>query len=272
MLAFGVGHHRRDHACGLRVQHHEHTGDRRNAGKSGIAGAAKIKLLISVISPEECAAFSRWPDCLDVKNPAAGALGMAEVEEIHAIRAVAKTTLSVAIGDADNNPEMYAARAVLAARAGADIVKVGLLSFTPSTAVAFLSFLRHALEAEKCSAKLVAGVYADLVDESFLRSFPHTARTAGIWGCLIDTFSKNGEKLGDWLGPETLSRFTADCRSRGLVSALAGGLDERDLAWLDEVEPDYAGFRSAVAKNGRGEKGIDPEKLERLLTRKSHLN
>lgn len=228
--------------------------------------------MISVIAPSECSSFSRWPDYVDVKNPADGSLGMPDFETVKEIRRQVGTGagLSVAIGDAHDDAEFFAHRAVRAAEAGADIVKVGLFSFSGEAAAG--RFLGRINEASRQKPfRLVAALYADVAEEPFLRAFPAIAQRAGAWGCLIDTYKKGGGRLADYLGAEQLSRFTADCRSRGLASALAGGLAADDLLWLDEVQPDIAGFRSAVVASGRGDAGIDRGKLESLMSRAAAL-
>ncbi len=216
----------------------------------------------------------RYPDFIDLKHPARGALGMPALSTIEAVREAAgdAVTLSAAIGDAAYQPERYAKHAVDAALAGADIVKVGLKDVTPEQAPWFLETIRRTLNAKARYTRLVAGLYADLADETALKKFPAAAQSAGAWGCLIDTYAKGGKRLGDFCGPEALAGFTADCRARGLKSIVAGGLMEGDLIWLDEAEPDIVGFRSAVCAAGRGEAGLDPAKVERLVNAAAALN
>ncbi len=214
------------------------------------------------------------PDFLDLKDPRDGSLGMPSLTTIEAVRAAAgdAVTLSTAIGDAGYDPEFYAQRAVDAALAGADIVKVGLKNVSAEQAPWFLSAIRRSLDARAPYTRLVAGFYADLMDEAALKKLPAAAQSAGVWGCLIDTFDKSGKRLGHYCGPETLAGFTADCRARGLKSALAGGLAESDLVWLDEAEPDIVGFRSAVARGARHESGIDPKKASDIFFAVDQLN
>lgn len=233
-----------------------------------------IKTLISIIDAGEVRELPRMPDFLDLKDPSAGSLGMPALATIEAVRAVAgdAVTFSTAIGDAAYEPEFYAQRAVDAALAGADIVKVGLKNISAEQAPWFLSAIRRSLDARAPYTRIVAGFYADLMDEASLKKLPAAAHSAGVWGCLIDTYDKSGKRLGHYIGPETLAGFTADCRTRGLKSALAGGLGENDLVWLDEADPDIIGFRSAVARGARGESGIDPKKVTDIFFAVDQLN
>ena len=208
------------------------------------------------------------PDFLDLKDPRGGSLGMPKLSSIEAVRLAAgdAVTLSAAIGDAAYEPELYARHAVDAALAGADIVKVGLKDVSPEQAPWFLSAIRRSLDARAPYTHLVAAFYADLMDEAALKKYPAAAQSAGVWGCLIDTYDKTGNRLRHYCGPETLAGFTADCRARGMKSALAGGLVEGDMAWLDEADPDIVGFRSAVARGTRGESGIDAKKVNGIYS------
>lgn len=227
-----------------------------------------MKLLISIVAPYECAVFSRWPDYLDVKNPSDGSLGMPRPGVIRAVREFVggRIVISAAIGDASDDAELYSKRAVMAAVEGADIIKVGLFSFSSRRVVVkFLQKIGDSLKDSGGQKKIVPAVYADVADKNLIGKFPRLAREAGAWGCLIDTFDKTRGSLSAHLDLDTLKRFTASCRENGVVSALAGGLRIEDFDWLSNVNPDVAGFRSAVASTSRAAVGLSPEKLENLF-------
>jgi uncharacterized protein (UPF0264 family) len=228
---------------------------------------ARPGLLVSLVAVSECSVFTAagYPDFIDVKNPAAGSLGMPDLNTIKEIRKTIPLTVpvSAAIGDAHDDPLYYASLASMAIEAGADIVKVGLYGFSNSKRIhAFLSHIRR----ENAGVPLAACFYADLVDSRSVRDFPSVAADAGADICLLDTFSKTGEKLTDYIGKDELSFFTGLCGRFGLLSAFAGGLGVEDADWIAQTAPDIAGFRGAVAENGRGETGISPAKLKKLIT------
>ncbi len=229
-----------------------------------------MKLLISVIDSLECTAFSRWPDYLDVKNPSDGSLGMPNTEVVRRVRDFTGegVVISAAIGDATDDSRLYSERAVAVAKAGADIVKVGLFSFSSKNSiVCFLRDIGGSLRSAGLEQKIVAAIYADRVDEDALRAFPELLSKTGAWGCLIDTFDKSRGNLLAHTNVCSLRRFVDSCRENGVVSALAGGLKSEDYEWLEEVAPDVAGFRSAVASTVRSAVGISHEKLENLFLR-----
>ncbi len=206
------------------------------------------------------------PDYADVKNPSQGSLGMPDIKVIREIRKriPKEIPLSVAIGDADhvNGAAFYIKRALAAVHAGADIIKVGLYDFADRERMfVFLSTLKKAVS----KTPIVAALYADIYGADFIVRFPAIAKDSGIHGCLLDTYKKDGgKKLTDFLNIETLGDFAADCRKHGLLSAIAGGLDEGDIEWLLALKPcvDVAGFRGAVCKGPRGGIGIDVKKLK----------
>lgn len=224
---------------------------------------AVMKLLVSLISPVECQAVMETPpDIIDIKNPADGSLGMPDISVIEEIRRKIPSNLqlSVAIGDADDNAPLYRLRAEEVARAGVNIVKVGLYDFPDSKrAVDFLSFIRRGL-----TASVVAARYVDLTNIREIREFPEIAYKAKIKGCLLDTYRKDGGRLADYASMDELKKFVEQCRSLGLLSALAGGLGVDDIGWLSALKPDIAGFRGAVAEGARSEPGISRLRLARL--------
>lgn len=229
-----------------------------------------MKLLISVIDSSECTAFLRWPDYLDVKNPSDGSLGMPDTEVVRQVRDCTGegVVISAAIGDATDDSRLYSERAVAVARAGADIVKVGLFSFPSKySIVCFLRDIGGSLRSAGLEQKIVAALYADMVDKEALREFPELLRKTGAWGCLIDTFDKSRGNLLAHADVRSLRRFADSCRENGVASALAGGLKSEDYEWLKDVAPDVAGFRSAVASTVRAAVGLSPEKLENLFLR-----
>jgi len=227
---------------------------------------ARAGLLVSLVAVSECSVFADagYPDFIDVKNPAVGSLGMPAPDTIKEIRKKIPLAVpvSAAIGDARDDPPYYASLASIAVEAGADIVKVGLYGFPNNKRIhAFLSRIRR----ENTGVPLAACLYADIADSRSVNDFPRAAADAGADICLLDTFSKTGGKLTDYIGKDELSFFTGLCGRCGIISAFAGGLGVEDADWVAEIAPDIAGFRGAVAKNGRGETGISPAKLKKLI-------
>ena len=86
-------------------------------------------LLASVTGPEEAElALDRGADIIDLKNPAAGALGALATETVRACLSVVggRRPVSAVAGDLPMQPDVIVAAVEALARTGVDYVKVGL--------------------------------------------------------------------------------------------------------------------------------------------------
>jgi (5-formylfuran-3-yl)methyl phosphate synthase len=201
-------------------------------------------LLASVATPEEAAlALALGADILDLKRPAAGALGAWPVAELRA--AVARfgggIPLSATIAEA-------------VAETGVGYVKVGIFAGgggggDPRACVAALAPLA-------ARARLVAVLMADQRPD--LGLLPRLA-AAGFAGAMLDTAGKRDGGLRRHLPDGELARFVAAARAEGLLCGLAGSLGLGDVAPLAALGPDYLGFRGALCGGGRREDALDPE-------------
>ncbi len=225
-----------------------------------------MRLLATVLSASEASRIAGLVDLLDVKDPSNGALGAPEVETVRGIKSVigSGSPLSVALGDCspDGGRTIELGRSM--AGAGATIVKIGLADIGRPLAVKVLRKLKNTLPAE---VRLVAAAYADADQYGFFSPFdlPGLARDAGADGVLVDTCSKTGKNLFDFLPVDDLVSIISEAKGYKLMTALAGSLRAEDIDELSVVAPDWVGFRSAITTNGnRDEPGVDPGKVLRL--------
>lgn len=222
-----------------------------------------MRLLISVLSSHEARTIRGLADMTDVKEPSRGPLGAPDVSTVRAVRAAAgpEAAVSAALGDMDCRRPDTIERAVRLAKAGANLVKVGLTDHPEDRLLAALSALRVSTPP---NVMVVAAAYADAPELKYLSPFklPAIAAMAGVDGMLIDTYRKDGRKLTDFLSQTELASITAEARRLGLGVALAGSLTPDDLEVVAAAGPDWVGFRSAVTVNGRTAQGIDPGKVE----------
>jgi uncharacterized protein (UPF0264 family) len=229
-----------------------------------------IRLLVSVAREEEVsAAVSGGADIVDVKNPAEGGLGAAEPGCIGRIRALtpAAVPVSVAIGDAPMLPGTMALAALGAAACGVEYVKVGL--FGPRNAAEaerLLTAVSLAVREAHPRIRVIAAGYADArgfggVEAALL---PAVAARAGAHGCMLDTLTKDGRCLFDFLDMAGLAAFIRECRSLGLESALAGSLRLAHAPQLADLAPDIVGVRSAVCEGDRVNGRISARPVARL--------
>lgn len=228
-----------------------------------------MQLMISVVSSEEAsAALSGGADILDIKNPAEGSLGANFPDIIQEIRALAPrpVQVSAAIGDMPNLPGTAALAALGGASCGVDYVKVGLLGpKNADQAIYLLRAVKQALHNHPNTAVIAAG-YADARRAGTLepRLIPYIARAAGMAGCLLDTFIKDGRRLFDFLDAETLHALAEEVHTTDMLFALAGSLQAEDLLKARDLGADIVGIRSAACQDGRRSGPLDPRRVHAL--------
>jgi hypothetical protein len=228
-----------------------------------------MKLMISVRNEVEAAiAVAGGADIIDVKNPAEGSLGAQQPDVITAIvRTVpAAIAVSASIGDVPYLPGTVALAGLGAATCGVRFIKVGLLGArTPEQAASLLEALSRALRSASGAVGLVACAYADaaLVGSLDPLLLPEAAAPF-VEGCLIDTAVKDGRGLFEHLPDAAIALFIQRCHHRGLFSALAGSLQQNDLARASAHGADIIGVRTAACTNGQREGPLSLEKVTLL--------
>ncbi len=209
-------------------------------------------MLASVTGPEEAEiAIAGGADIVDLKDPAAGALGALPPERIAAtVAAVAgRRPTSAVAGDLPAEAEAARAAVRSAAATGVDYVKIGL---PPSaTREAVLGSLAEIAAA----TRLVGVLYADREPDR-LQPIPRLAE-AGFAGIMLDTADKSAGRLLAHVDIAGLAGFVKAAREHSLLVGLAGGLEEPDVPRLLAVEPDFLGFRGALCASRDRRSGID---------------
>jgi uncharacterized protein (UPF0264 family) len=221
-------------------------------------------LLASVATVQELMlAAEGGADILDLKDPAAGALGAWPLggiaEAVALVRAwPERPPLSATIGDLPMVPAAVAARVAETRACGVDLVKVG---FVPNgDPLGCLDALR---DETRRGARLVAVLFADLwpadlwADARLLK----TVARAGFAGAMLDTAGKTAGGLLRHKSTAEVARFTDEARRLGLLTGLAGSLAVADVPALLRVRPDYLGFRTALCAGGNRRGGLDPVAL-----------
>ena len=204
------------------------------------------RFLASIASVEELpAVLDGGADLIDVKDPATGALGAADIETIRAIVAEVggRRLVSATLGDLPMDPALLVAAARRTAAVGVDFVKAGI--FRDEDAQACIAGL-GAVAAE--GVRIVAVLFADRAPDFALLD---RIAAAGFAGAMLDTAGKGEGTLTDHLPPKRLRAFVDRARSLGLVTGLAGSLRLEHVAPLAALGPDYLGFRGALCAGGR---------------------
>lgn len=202
--------------------------------------------LASVTNTQEAyTAFAAGADVIDCKDPATGALGRLDLDEISSIvQAVsALAPVSATIGDSFACLDHRVRAAEEVAATGVAIVKCGFDGQPDDTAAA--EALANARLGE---AKLFAVLMADRISDFAL--VPHLARL-GYMGAMLDTAGKAQGALPQIMGEDRIRAFLSIARSYGLAAGLAGSLRLSDITPLSALGPDILGFRGALCERGR---------------------
>ncbi|KND62414.1 duf556 family protein [Candidatus Burkholderia verschuerenii] len=215
-------------------------------------------LLASVRSVAEALdAAQAGADIIDLKEPAAGALGGVATDEIARIVRALRTRyavrpISATIGDLPAHAlDEIAARVVEVAATGVDYVKVGV-----SPGLDGFACLRHL-------AGLPAAVVPVLLSDFGLDgALVALAVQLGFPAIVFDTSIKDGRTLFDCVDLEVLGLCLDQVRSHGVMCALAGSLRWSDLARVRFFAPDIVGFRGALCSGVGGRAGVlDPQRV-----------
>jgi uncharacterized protein (UPF0264 family) len=225
-----------------------------------------MQLLVSVTDAEEATTAARaGADVIDVKDPAAGALGCPAPGVVRAVRAAIPPALpvSVALGDGPWKTGEAADAAVCAVAEGATFVKLGLRSTSVAEAVVILDEVRMALPPE---TRLIVAGFADFAraGSPAPADLPRIAAVTGAHGCLLDTAIKDGRGLFAWMDPEALTGFVDACRASAILSALAGSLTQAALAAVAAIGPDIVGVRGAACDGDRIKGRVSAARVEAL--------
>ena len=218
------------------------------------------RLLVSVRSvPEALTAGRGGADFIDLKEPGQGALGGLLPGVIRAIVAALRADgialpVSATIGDLPMQALGEIRHRVAAVAAcGVDIVKVGIVD-EPGAADVLQALAG-------CGHAVVPDFVAD---RGIPRALVEQALGLGFAGVMADTADKRAGSLFEVVAGKALRRFVAGAREARVMVGLAGALRLADLPALVALEPDFAGFRSAVcAGDRRG--ALDAARLQTLV-------
>ena len=222
---------------------------------------SKIKVLISIRSLEEVLPAVRGgADIIDLKNPDEGSLGAAFPWIISEIRNYNRNMkLSVAVGDMPNLPGTASLSALGAAYCGADIIKVGLLG--PKSKKEGIFLLTQVVKAVKNYNPSILVVGAGYADSNSFNGIdpmiiPLICRSADADIAMLDTLSKEGKTLLDFLNLTELELFVNETHKLGLSCALAGSLKVEYIKRIYELGTDVIGFRGAACSGNDTKSGL----------------
>ena len=210
-------------------------------------------LMVSVQNVEEALEAERGgADVVDVKNLQEALVGSGHPTVVHQVRSriQPENHVSVTLGVVPSQPGTVAMAAYAAAVLNATSVKVGFCNTDYDTAVDVLRQARSAMEGYQ--TKLVGSVFADnpLYDGLDPYVMVQLAKEGQCDGFLIDTLTKDGRNLFDFIPEADLKTMILEGKEMGLSTALSGHLRIEDLDELARINPDIVGVRGAACSDG----------------------
>jgi uncharacterized protein (UPF0264 family) len=217
------------------------------------------RMLASVQSLEEARiVLAAGVDLIDLKNPAAGALGALDLPLVRRIVKLVgrRIPVSATIGDLPAEPAILDEAIGRMSACGVDLVKAGIFADGIDQGTLRVMQRRSAV-GTKIVLVFFAEYWGGQVDFGRLRG-------AGVTGVMLDTADKQGGPLTARLPMAELREFVAAARAAGLLTGLAGSLSAADARLLLPLGPDYLGFRGALCEGGRRDQEIDAQAVTRI--------
>ena len=198
-------------------------------------------------------------DVVDVKNLQEALVGSGHPSIVREVRAQIpiEKHVSVTLGVVPNQPGTVAMAAYAAAALDATSVKVGFRNTDYATAVEILRQARQAMEG--FNTKLIGSLFADNVlydgglDPMLMVQL---AKEGECDGFLIDTLTKDGRNLFDFIPEAKLKEIVLHGKELGMSTSLSGHLRIEDLDELARINPDIVGVRGAVCGNGERDRAV----------------
>ena len=221
-----------------------------------------MMLLVSVQNMAEALEADKGgADIIDIKNLQEALVGSGHpdlVEEVRE-RIPAEKHVSVTLGVVPNQAGTVAMAARAAAMLNATSVKVGFCETDYDTALDILKESRRALRGY--DTKLIGSLFADnhLFGGLEPRQMVKLARESECDGFLIDTLTKDGRNLFDFIPEDELREMVMEAKGYGLSAALSGHLRLSDLDELARINPDIVGVRGAVCRSGERDLAVAAE-------------
>ena len=221
---------------------------------------AGMLLMVSVQNVQEALeAEQGGADVVDVKNLQEALVGSGHPSIVRDVRSIipVEKHVSVTLGVVPNQPGTVAMAAYAAAALDATSVKVGFRSTDYNTAVEILRQARSAMEG--FNTKLIGSLFADNVlydgglDPMLMVQL---AKDGECDGFLIDTLTKDGRNLFDFIPEAKLKEIVLQGKELGMSTSLSGHLRISDLDELARINPDIVGVRGAVCGNGERDRAV----------------
>ena len=221
-----------------------------------------MMLMVSVQGlAEALEALKGGADIIDVKNLQEALVGSAKPRVVRKVREAVPPDhhASVTLGVVPNQAGTVAMAVYTAGALNATSVKVGFMKSEYDQAVEVLQASREALQG--FDTKLIGSLFAD--NQLYEGLDPHLMVQLAVDGkCdgfLIDTLTKDGRNLFDFIPEAKLRDIVFEGKQLGLSTALSGHLRIDNLDELARINPDIVGVRGAVCSKGERVNGVHRE-------------
>ena len=208
-------------------------------------------LMVSVQNLEEALqALKGGADIIDVKNLQEALVGSAHPHIVRDVRNAIpmERHASITLGVVPHQVGTVAMAVYTAGVLQATSVKVGFMDHEYALAEETLHACREALDG--FDTKLIGSLFAD--NSLFGGLEPHhmnkLAKETKCDGWLIDTLTKDGRNLFDFVREEELRDMVFEGKEAGMSTALSGHLRISDLDELARINPDIVGVRGAACQ------------------------
>ena len=230
------------------------------------------RLLVSVRDSREAQLARRsgvpWIDLKDPDNGSLGAAGeaiaAAVAGELRASDMLPESLISAAVGELRDEPLQTALRLAQYF----PLLKVGLAG-VQADAQWQRRWLELAKQIDGAGAELVPVIYADHAlcgapSPIEVLSLAQRTQVGRLGYLLIDTYTKDGRRLHDWMGRAQIEQTIQAAAEVGRRVVLAGSLTAQDLPGLLSLPIAAVAVRGAVCSGDR-RSGLCPEKLRQWV-------
>jgi len=216
-------------------------------------------LMVSVQNVAEALEAERGgADVVDIKNLQEALVGSGHPSVVREVKGQIppEKHVSVTLGVVPSQPGTVAMAAYAAAALDATSVKVGFCQTDYETAAETLRQSRRAMEG--FNTKLIGSLFADnhLYNGLDPLCMVQLAKDGECDGFLIDTLSKDGRNLFDFIPEAKLKEIVLEGKELGLSTSLSGHLRIEDLDELARINPDIVGVRGAVCSQGERDRAV----------------
>ena len=231
-----------------------------HGNSSAVTADSGMMLLVSVQNMAEALEADRGgADIIDIKNLQEALVGSGHPNLVREVREriPAEKHVSVTLGVVPNQAGTVAMAVHAAGMLNATSVKVGFCNSDYESALDILKGAREALHGY--DTKLIGSLFADnhLFDGGLdPHSMVKLAIESGCDGFLIDTLTKDGRNLFDFIPENRLREMVIEAKQAGLSTALSGHLKLDNLDELARINPDIVGVRGAVCSSGERDRGV----------------